>query len=134
MPAPASGDLVRWPDAFGTRFTILVDTEEEFDWAAPLSRTARGTTAVAALPAAHRRLSEAGAALVYLVDHPVATEPAAIAAVREVLAEARAAGGAGVRLWDSRSHEGARHARGNPPETLRVSAPRGGGPRRRGRA
>jgi len=42
--------MVRWPDSFGTRFTLFVDTEEEFDWGAPFSRDAGGTSHMAAMP------------------------------------------------------------------------------------
>ena len=51
--------MIRWPEAFGTRFTLFVDTEEEFDWSAPLSHRERGVTAIAALPDAHRRFRAA---------------------------------------------------------------------------
>ena len=42
VPPPAAADLIAWPESFGTRFTILVDTEEEFDWNAPLERDNHG--------------------------------------------------------------------------------------------
>jgi hypothetical protein len=33
---------VVWPEDFGTRFTVFVDVEEEFDWTAPsIAATAR---------------------------------------------------------------------------------------------
>ncbi|MBN8814720.1 MAG: polysaccharide deacetylase family protein [Sphingomonas sp.] len=76
--APASADLIDWPDAFGTRFVVLVDVEEEFDWSRPLSRDNRSVGATAALPGAHARFGAAGVQLAMMVDHPVATDQAAI--------------------------------------------------------
>jgi hypothetical protein len=38
--------LVRWPEKFGRRFLISVDTEEEFDWDAPFQRSGHTTVSV----------------------------------------------------------------------------------------
>ena len=99
VPAPDPGALVRWPDAFGTRFAIFVDTEEEFDWSRPFDRMARGTGHMAALPAAHARFAAAGVPLTYLVDHPIVTAPRAIDALREALADGRSAIGTQLHPW-----------------------------------
>ena len=37
---PRDADLVRFNPAFGTRFVVTVDTEEEFDWLKPIEREA----------------------------------------------------------------------------------------------
>jgi hypothetical protein len=62
VPAPDADSLIDWPADFGTRFTLFVDTEEEFDWRAPLSRDSRSVTAIAAMPAAHARFAGRGVA------------------------------------------------------------------------
>lgn len=98
-PAPDSASLIDWPADFGTRFTLFVDTEEEFDWRRPLSRDARETSAIAAMPAAHRRFAERGVALTYLVDHPIATSPGAVAALTECIADGRSAVGTQLHPW-----------------------------------
>jgi len=90
--SPTPGPVIDWPESFGTRFTLFVDTEEEFDWRAQLSRAARSTSAMAALPGGHARLTGMGAAPVYLIDHPVAASPRAGDALREVLAAGAAIG------------------------------------------
>ncbi|WP_245662046.1 WalW protein [Sphingomonas pruni] len=82
---PAPGDLVAWPDSFGTRFVAFVDTEEEFDWSKPLARENRSVAAVAALPAAHARFAAAGVPLALMVDHPIATDPRAIDLIAPLL-------------------------------------------------
>jgi hypothetical protein len=99
VPAPAPRDLVAWPEGFGTRFVLGVDTEEEFDWTRPPAAAARGLTALAALPAAQTRLAGMGAAPLYLVDHPVAADPAAADRVRAALAAGPAEVGTQLHPW-----------------------------------
>lgn len=111
-PAPAAVDArIRWPDSFGTRFAVFVDTEEEFDWNAPFRRDGWGTGAIAALPAAHARFRDGGAAVIYVVDHPVAVDPAAVDALRAIASDDRAEIGAHLHPWV------------NPPYVEAVSGP-----------
>lgn len=98
-PPPAAEALVRWPDAFGTRFTLFVDTEEEFDWAAPLSRTAHGTRAAAALTEGGRRLAGLGVPVTYLADWPIVADPRAVDILRGLVAEAGASVGTQLHAW-----------------------------------
>lgn len=95
MPA----ELVAWPAEFGTRFTVFVDTEEEFDWDAPLTRAAHGTAAVAALPAAHRRFADAGVPLTYLVDYPIVADPRAVDILRGLMTDGVSAIGTQLHPW-----------------------------------
>jgi hypothetical protein len=97
--APAPSDLLRLPPALGRRFMVFVDTEEEFDWTAPRSRDATATTAVAALPEAHRRLAGFGICPTYLVDYPVASAPAAIEVLRPLLEAGECAIGSQLHPW-----------------------------------
>ena len=97
-PAAAS-DRVRLPASFGRRFLVFVDTEEEFDWAAPRRRDATATTAIVALPEAHRRLVGFGITPTYLVDHPVASSPLAIDVLRPLLEAGECAVGTQLHPW-----------------------------------
>jgi hypothetical protein len=97
--APAAAELVAWPASFGARFTIMVDTEEEFDWGAPLDSANRSVTAIAALPAAHRWFAGRGVPMTYLVDHPVATDPASADILREVISDGRSEVGSQLHPW-----------------------------------
>ena len=97
--APEPRDRVAWPSAFGTRFIVLVDTEEEFDWNAPLTRDAHGVSAIAALPAAHRRFADHGVPLTYMVDYPIATDAYAIATLAGVLEDGVSAVGTQLHPW-----------------------------------
>lgn len=99
MPAPEPGTRVVWPDAFGTRFTVFVDVEEEFDWSAPLNRAQRSTRAMAAFPEAHRRFADRGVALTCMIDHPIATDPAAVDILSRVLEDGRSAIGTQLHPW-----------------------------------
>jgi hypothetical protein len=84
---PRKADYVDLPAGFGTRFSVSVDTEEEFDWSRPHSRDQRATASVEAIPEAHARMRRHGVKPMYLVDHPIATDPVSIAILRP-LAEA----------------------------------------------
>lgn len=59
------------PDHLGRRFAVFVDTEEEFDWSAPFSRSAIQTSAIQALPDATARFNTLGIEPVWLCDYPV---------------------------------------------------------------
>ncbi len=121
---PASPPLA-WPDTFGTRYTIFVDTEEEFDWTAPLSRDARAVTATAAIPKAHARFADRGAALTFLVDHPIASDPGAVTAIMAALADGRSAVGTQLHPWVNPPHDEtvsrANSYAGNLPEALEAA-------------
>lgn len=75
---PDERDYIRLPESFGRRFTVFCDTEEEFDWGKPRRRENRATTHMAAMPDMQARFRARGVACVYLVDHPIATDPASI--------------------------------------------------------
>jgi hypothetical protein len=97
--APAAEARVQWPADFGTRFTIFVDTEEEFDWAKPFDRASRGTSHMAAMPDAHARFAAHGVPLTYLIDHPIVTSPEAVGILRHLLEDGRSAIGTQLHPW-----------------------------------
>lgn len=89
---PALAELVAWPESFGTRFVVFVDTEEEFDWSKPLARDNRSVSTVSALPAAHARFAAASVPLAMMVDHPIATDRQAIDLIGPLLTGGTAVG------------------------------------------
>lgn len=101
VPAPPADAMIRWPDAFGTRFLICVDTEEEFDWRLPVSRDNRGTSAMAALPQTHGRFAARGVPVHYLVDHPIVVDPMSVEVLRALLEDGRSAVGTQLHPWVS---------------------------------
>ncbi|TXC72794.1 WalW protein [Sphingomonas ginsenosidivorax] len=88
-----------WPASFGTRYTVFVDVEEEFDWRKPLDRANRATTAMAGFADAHRRFVDHGIALACLIDHPIATDPAAVAILSRVVEDGRSEIGTQLHPW-----------------------------------
>ena len=98
-PAPTQGDLIAWPEDFGTRYTIFVDTEEEFDWHAPLDRDARATSAIVALPEAHRRFADRGVSLNFMIDHPIVSDLRAVDILRGILADGQSMIGTQLHPW-----------------------------------
>lgn len=115
---PMPGPPIVWPAGFGTRFAVFVDCEEEFDWSAPLDRAQRATTAMRAFPEAHRRFAASGVGLTCLADYPVATDPAAVAILREVAADGRSAIGAQLHPWVNPPHDEEVSARNSFPGNL----------------
>lgn len=99
VPAPSAADLIDWPTDFGTRFTIFVDTEEEFDWDAPLGRDTHGLSHITAIPEAHRRFADRGVPLTYMVDYPVATDVRAIDILNRILFDGVSAIGTQLHPW-----------------------------------
>lgn len=102
--APPTGPRFRWPDAFGTRFSIFIDTEEEFDWNAPFSRDARGVTAIDDLPVMHRFFADRGVPLTYLVDHPVVATRRSANIIAALLDDGVSAIGAHLHPWVTPPH------------------------------
>lgn len=99
MPPPDPACHVEWPADFGTRFTVFVDVEEEFDWTRPLDRAHRSTTAMQAFPEAHRRFADRGVALACMVDYPIATDPASVDILRRVIEDGRSSIGTQLHSW-----------------------------------
>ncbi|UUL83688.1 polysaccharide deacetylase family protein [Sphingomonas qomolangmaensis] len=97
--APDPAALFGWPAGFGTRFAVCIDTEEEFDWNAPLSRDSRSVTAIDSLPAMHAWFARRGVPLTYLVDHPVATTSSSIAVLRGLMDDGVTTIGTHLHPW-----------------------------------
>ena len=96
---PRDHCYIRLPDSFGRRFTIFVDTEEEFDWSGPFSKDNRSTRHMRAMPAMHARMRSAGATPVYLIDHPIATDPESAAMLRTWLDAGECSVGTQLHPW-----------------------------------
>jgi hypothetical protein len=96
---PHPSRYVRLPESFGRRFMIFCDTEEEFDWGKPHNRDSRATTHMKTLPEAHRRLAAYGAKPIYLVDHPIATDPRSVEILRPLQDAGECAIGTQLHPW-----------------------------------
>ena len=96
---PHPSCYVRLPEAFGRRFMVFCDTEEEFDWSKPHNRDSRATTHMKTIPEAQRRLAAHGAKPIYLVDHPIATDPRSVEILRPLQDEGECAIGTQLHPW-----------------------------------
>ena len=83
---------------------IVVDTEEEFAWSAPFSRDYRATTSIPAQARAHEIYDRLGIVPTYVIDHPVATDPAAVAFLKGLRDAGKAEIGAHLHPWVTPPH------------------------------
>jgi hypothetical protein len=101
LDRPTSADLVSFPQSFGQRFLVTVDTEEEFDWSAPLQREGHGVATIPALRDFQTFCEGFGVVPVYLVDYPIASSAAAADALGEAVNAGRAEIGVQLHPWVS---------------------------------
>lgn len=78
---------------------VTIDTEEEFDWSKPYSRSAQGISHVAKLPAHDRLFERFGLRPTYLVGYPIASQEAGFRPMRELFQSRRADIGAHLHPW-----------------------------------
>ncbi len=102
---PPAAAAVRFRADAGQRFLLTVDTEEEFDWGRPLSRTGHSLDTIPRLARFQQFCEGHGVIPIYLVDYPVATSAAAAAILREPIAAGRAEIGVQLHPWVSPPHE-----------------------------
>ncbi|MDO7833490.1 polysaccharide deacetylase family protein [Sphingobium sp. HBC34] len=110
LSPPLTEDRITLDPAFGARFMLFVDTEEEFDWDAPFSRTGHGVTALAGMARGHGYFAAAGMKPVYVTDYPVIDDEHAAAMMRQWVEDGTADIGAHLHPWV------------NPPHVETVSA------------
>lgn len=78
---------------------VVIDTEEEFDWRAPPNPNSRSVTNIQFLPMLQAIFDRHGVKPAYLVDHPVATDPAAASLLRGIADSGRCEIGAHLHPW-----------------------------------
>jgi hypothetical protein len=83
---------------------IVVDTEEEFDWSKPFSRTSIATHSIPAQARAHLIYNRFGIVPTYVVDFPVATDPNAVRFLRGLKEAGKAEIGAHLHPWVTPPH------------------------------
>lgn len=82
--------------------TVVIDTEEEFDWTQPFSRSNTSTRSIASQPLVHQRVFDKyGVVPTYVVDWPVATDPDAVKVLRQLMDEGRCEIGTHLHPWVS---------------------------------
>ncbi|KQM19395.1 polysaccharide deacetylase family protein [Novosphingobium sp. Leaf2] len=98
---PGNGAFASFAPDFGQRFIVTVDTEEEFDWSAPLTRDRHSLVTVPALRTFQRFCEEHGVVPCYLIDWPIACSPAAVEAIGDAVSAGRAEVGVQLHPWVS---------------------------------
>src|SRR5882757_4861910 len=105
MPFPVGSPLDLDPPAAPV-LTVVVDTEEEFDWSAPFDSRARSVRNIAELPLSQQIFDSYDLIPTYVIDHPVATTPAARDVLRRIADDRRCEIGAHLHPWVSPPYEG----------------------------
>jgi phosphatidylinositol alpha-1,6-mannosyltransferase len=78
---------------------VIVDAEEDFLWEGPFSPTNNSTASIGAQRRIHGLFAHYGIRPIYLVTYPLASEPSAIAALREYQADGLCDIGAQLHPW-----------------------------------
>ena len=85
----------------GVRFLVTVDTEEEFDWAAPFTRDQHGTTHISGIPRFQELCDEHEVNPCYFVDYPITQDAKAVELFAGYAASGKAEIGAHLHPWVS---------------------------------
>lgn len=96
---PAAPDFVRFPVGAPPRFLVTIDTEEEFEWGAPLRREGHGLETIPAFARFQQFCEGFGVVPLFLIDHPIATAPATAAVLGAAIAAGKAEIGVHLHPW-----------------------------------
>ena len=78
---------------------VIVDTEADFDWTGPFSRDEHSLRSIAGIGRVQELFDRFGVRPTYLVDYPVATDPAAIRTLGALLDQGRCDIGVQLHAW-----------------------------------
>lgn len=101
LDRPSPPDFVEFRSGFGQRFLVTVDTEEEFDWSAPLTREMHSLVTIPALRTFQTFCEGFGIVPVYLIDYPIAQSPLCAEAIGDAVSSGRAEIGVQLHPWVS---------------------------------
>lgn len=101
LEPPGKDAIAAFRKDFGQRFIVTVDTEEEFDWNAPLDREKHSVVTVPALRKFQQFCEGFGVVPTYLIDYPVACSTYAPEAIGDAVAKGRAEVGVQLHPWVS---------------------------------
>ncbi len=96
---PPPHAIARFREDFGTRFIVTVDTEEEFDWDRPLTRSEHGLDHVPRLEKFQQFCENCGVVPIYLVDWPIAQSKRAVEVLGPAIASGKAEVGVQLHPW-----------------------------------
>lgn len=79
--------------------TVVIDTEEEFDWSAPFNPDSLTTLNIECVPPAQKIFDRYGVVPTYVIDYPVANSPAARNVLQPIFDDGRCEIGAHLHPW-----------------------------------
>jgi len=111
-------ELIHLPEETRPILTVVVHTEEEFDWARPHDRRATSVEHMRHLGRAQEVFDEYGIVPNYVVDYPIASQEMAIRPLKTFADQGRALIGAHLHPWVSPPHIEEVNARNSYPCNL----------------
>ena len=99
LDPPSPRSRARFPESFGQRTLLTVDTEENFDWEAPFSADGYGLQHVMRLRKFQEFCEGLSVSPVYLVDWPIATSPMAVEMLGDAVRRGTAEIGIQLHPW-----------------------------------
>jgi hypothetical protein len=105
MPFPIIRTL-RPPADWPATLTVVIDTEEEFDWSAPFDATATAVENIASQSLAQAIFDDHGVVPTYVIDYAVANSAAAVGQLDAFLQGGRCEIGAHLHPWINPPHRG----------------------------
>ena len=98
-------DFVQLPAGSPPLLFVVIDTEEEFDWRLPLSRSNSAVHSIAAQYRAQEVFERYGVVPIYVVDYPVAASEEAAGILRRFCEAGRCEIGSHLHPWVNPPHE-----------------------------
>lgn len=105
MLEPSSNAIAELPPDTPPILVVVVDTEEEFDWARPMERSQTAVTAMAEQHRAHRIFERYGIRPTYVIDYAVASQTQGYRPLAELLADGACRIGAHLHPWVNPPHD-----------------------------
>ena len=111
-------EIIRLPADTRPVLCVVIHTEEEFDWGKPHDRGATTVEHMRHIGRAQAVFDEFGIVPNYVIDYPIASQPLAIAPLKEFADSGRALIGAHLHPWVSPPHDEAVNAFNSYPGNL----------------
>lgn len=100
------------------RLSVIIDTEEEFDWSGPFRREARSVATIKEQYRAQEIFARHDLVPTYVIDHPVASDPEAVEILKDFQDNDAALIGAHLHPWVSPPYDEAIGRRNSYPGNL----------------
>lgn len=115
---PSSNRPIRFPSQQQPVLVLIIDTEEEFDWAQPFSRERTGVAHIRAQALAQAVYGRFGVRPLYAIDYPVATQAQGYEPLREWMQAGACEIGTHLHPWVSPPFEEPVNNRNSYPGNL----------------